>query len=104
MNSRVIQAVAGHPRRWALAGYQLFVDFNLSTENLPPGARLQVGSATLEVTPAVHSTCSRFTKRFGNAAFAFVSQQNGQNFRGVNAKVVEPGVVSVGDTVGKHSL
>ena len=51
MNARVVDLVAGGDRdRWALAGDQLYVDFDLRAENLPPGTRLQVGSATLEVS------------------------------------------------------
>ena len=41
MNSRVVALVAQQLERWALAGDQLFVDFDLSDENVPPGTRLR---------------------------------------------------------------
>src|SRR5687767_8723749 len=50
MNSRAIALIAGERERWALAGDQLYVDLDLSRENLPPGTRLEVGSALVEVT------------------------------------------------------
>ena len=36
MNARVAALVAVDPDRWALAGDQLYVDLDLSVENLPP--------------------------------------------------------------------
>ena len=36
--------------RWALAGDQLYVDFDLRTEHVPPGTRLSIGSAIVEVS------------------------------------------------------
>ena len=50
MNARVIALVAQDRERWHLAGDQLFMDLDLSAENLPPGTRLAVGSAVIEVT------------------------------------------------------
>ena len=43
MNARVIALLAGSEERWSLAGDQLFVDLDLSTENLPPGDALAGG-------------------------------------------------------------
>ena len=39
-NSRLIGLVARERERWALAGDQLYVDFDLSADNVPPGTRL----------------------------------------------------------------
>src|SRR5262245_53135227 len=44
MNARVIALVAGTRERWPLAGDQLFIDLDLSADNLPPGTRLALGS------------------------------------------------------------
>ena len=52
MNSRAVDLVAGSRERWPLAGDQLYVDLDLSTENLPTGTRLTIGDAELEVTGA----------------------------------------------------
>ena len=103
MNSRVIAAVARDKSRWALAGDQLFVDFDLSTENVPPGTRLAVGSAIIEVTAEPHTGCGKFINRFGVAAGKFVNSPVGRRLqlRGINAKVIRSGTLRVGDRVTK---
>ena len=103
MNARVISLVAGSRERWPLAGDQLYVDLDLRPENLPPGARLQVGSAVLEVTPIPHTGCAKFTERFGSAATRFVNSKAGRGLRlrGMNARIVEPGTVCPGDSIRK---
>jgi len=103
MNSRVIALVAQHPDRWPLAGDQLFVDLDLSAENLPPGTRLALGSAVIEVTKQPHTGCAKFVERFGLDAVKFVNSDDGKrlHLRGINARVVLPGVIRVGDIVKK---
>lgn len=103
MNARVIALVAQSQERWRLAGDQLFIDMDLSTDNLPPGTRLAVGSAVVEVTPEPHNGCKKFMARFGLEALKFVNSPVGKqlHLRGINAKVVQPGVVRVGDVVKK---
>ncbi|MCP5053437.1 MAG: MOSC domain-containing protein [bacterium] len=99
MNSRVIALLAQEKERWQLAGDQLFIDLDLSTGNLPPGTRLTLGSAVIEVTDLPHTGCKKFVKRFGLDAMKFVNSPVGRglNLRGINAKVVQPGVIRVGD-------
>ena len=101
MNSRVIALVAGSRDRWPLAGDQLFVDLDLSKENLPVGTRLAMGSAIIEVTSVPHLGCRKFVARFGLEAMKFVNSRRGKKLclRGINAKVVKPGRVSTGDRV-----
>jgi hypothetical protein len=103
MNARVIALVAQERERWHLAGDQLFVDLDLSGENLPPGTRLAVGSAVIEVTPEPHTGCQKFVSRFGLDAMQFVNSPLGRqlNLRGINAKVVKPGVIRVRDVAKK---
>ena len=103
MNSRVIALVAQARERWHLAGDQLFVDLDLSGENLAPGTRLAVGSAVIEVTPEPHTGCEKFVSRFGVDAMKFVNSPLGRqlNLRGINAKVVQPGVIRVRDLAKK---
>ena len=105
MNARVIALVAGERERWALAGDQLYVDLDLSRENLPPGTRLALGSALIEVTDELHAGCAKFTARFGKAAIRFVNSPNGRalRLRGMYARVVEPGAVRQGETIRRLS-
>lgn len=104
MNARVTDLVAGGGRdRWALAGDQIYVDFDISVENLPPGAQVAVGSAVIEVTAEPHTGCAKFAARFGGDAHRFVNVKAHRHLRlrGVNAKVVQPGTVATGDTIRK---
>jgi MOSC domain-containing protein YiiM len=103
MNARTIALVAQEADRRQLAGDQLFLDLDLSKENLPPGTRLAIGSAVIEVTPQLHTGCKKFVARFGLDAMKFVNSPVGKQLclRGINAKVVQPGVIRVGDEVRK---
>lgn len=101
MNARVIQTVAQSRERWPLAGDQLFVDLDLSHENLQPGYQLAIGTAVLEVTPMPHTGCAKFTERFGHEAIRFVNSREGrqERRRGMYTRVVQPGIIRVGDRV-----
>jgi hypothetical protein len=105
MNSRAAALVAQHPERWAEAGDQLYIDMNLGPANLPPGTKLEIGSAILEVTDIPHTGCDKFMARFGRDATKFVNSPAGRelNLRGINARVVQPGVIRTGDLVKKLS-
>lgn len=103
MNSRAIALVAQDKNRWQLAGDQLFIDIDLSEENLPAGTRLALGSAVIEVTAQPHNGCKKFVARFGLDAMKFVNSPVGKqlHLRGINARVVQPGVIRVGCVVKK---
>jgi MOSC domain-containing protein YiiM len=103
MNARVIGLLARSRERWPLAGDQLYLDLDLSGRNLPPGTRLAVGSAVVEVTGEPHRGCKKFAARFGLDALRFVNSKAGHalNLRGVNARVTGAGMVRPGDPVRK---
>jgi hypothetical protein len=103
MNSRVIALVAQQKDRWQLAGDQLFIAMDLSAANLPPGTQLALGSALIEVTAQPHTGCKKFVQRFGLDAMKFVNSSVGRqlHLRGINAKVVRPGMIRVGDVAKK---
>lgn len=103
MNSRVIDLVAGGRERWPLAGDQLYLDLDLSEENLPAGTRLSLGGAVIEVTAQPHTGCKKFVARFGADAMKFVNSAEGRRLRlrGLNAKVITGGVIRVGQVVKK---
>jgi hypothetical protein len=84
-----------------LFGDNLFLDLDLSLENLPPGSQLRVGKAILQVTPLPHNGCSKFRGRFGDNALRFVSKKElrHRNLRGIYMRVLEGGEVGPGDRV-----
>ena len=104
MNSRVAAAVAaGDRERWPLAGDQLFVDLDISVANLPPGSRVQIGSAVIEFSEAPHTGCAKFVPRYGVEAQKFVNSSVGRELRlrGANCRVVVAGSVRQGDVIRK---
>jgi hypothetical protein len=103
MNARAIALVAQEKERWPLAGDQLFIDLDLSTTNMPPGTRLALGSAVIEVTAPPHTGCKKFSARFGLEALKFINSPEGKQLqlRGVNARVVQPGLIRVSDVARK---
>lgn len=103
MNSRVADAVAISRERWPLAGDQIYVDMDLSIENLPAGSRIRVGEAVVEISDVPHTGCPKFAARFGPEALRFANVGLGKEnrFRGVNAFVVEGGAVAAGDLITK---
>lgn len=105
MNARAIALIARSEERWQLAGDQFYIDLDLSPQNLPPGTRLQLGEAIIEVTAEPHTGCSKFMARFGRDAAVFVNSALGRsvNMRGINARVIQSGTVRTGSTVRKLS-
>jgi hypothetical protein len=105
MSVRVIGVICPDTTRWPLAGDQLFVDFDLAQANLPPGTRLRVGSAILEITRAPHTGCGKFVERFGVDAMKWVNAPEGRalNLRGIYARVLQSGAIALGDAIVKQS-
>jgi MOSC domain-containing protein YiiM len=103
MNARTIALIAQEETRWPLAGDNRLVDLDLSEGNLPPGTRLSVGATLLEITEVPHKGCKKFAERFGIDATRFVNAREGLrlHLRGIYARIVEPGVVAVGDVMAK---
>jgi len=106
MNARVAELVAGGTDRMALAGDQLYVDLDLSHDNLPAGSFLAVGQAVLQVSDVPHLGCAKFVARFGAEAMRFVNSRVGRQLRlrGMNARVVVPGIIRLGDPATKVSI
>jgi MOSC domain-containing protein YiiM len=103
MNARATALLAQSEERWPLAGDQLYVDLNLSDDNLPPGTQLAIGSAIVQVSPDPHTGCNKFSSRFGLEALKFVNSPEGKrlHLRGINTRVIQAGVIKVGDAVRK---
>lgn len=101
MNIRAARLVAGADERVPLAGDQLYVDLDLSTDNLPEGTLLEIGDAALRVTAAPHTGCAKFSERFGVEALRLTAKPDGRflRLRGINTAVVRPGTIRRGDTV-----
>jgi MOSC domain-containing protein YiiM len=105
MNARVIALIAQDTARWPLAGDQLFVDIDLADENLPPGSRIEIGTAVIQVSAEPHTGCGKFVERYGVDAMKFVNSPVGRrlHLRGINARVVRAGLVRVGDIARKRA-
>jgi len=103
MNARVAELVAGGTERMPLAGDQLYVDLDLSVDNLPAGSLLALGEAVLEVSEDPHLGCAKFIERFGAEAMRFVNSRTGRQLRlrGMNTRIVVPGTVRLGDLAVK---
>ncbi len=103
INSRLLDLVSGDRRRWSLAGDNIVADLDLSQRNLVPGQKLRAGSAVLEITEVPHEGCNKFAARFGAAALRFVNVGPGKELRlrGIYARVVQDGTISVGDRIRK---
>lgn len=104
INRQVLDLIAGGARdRWALAGDNLVVDFDLSIANLPAGSRVEVGGVVLEISEKPHRGCAKFEARYGPDARTFVNLGDGpdRRLRGVYTSVVSPGTVTVGDRIAK---
>lgn len=106
MNSRIIQLLAQDRSRWPLAGDQLYVDLDISAENLPPGQQITIGTAVLEITDMPHTGCAKFTERYGHDAIRFVNSPEGRKLRrrGLYARVLQPGTIKVGDVISKVDI
>ena len=103
MNARAAALIAGERERWPLAGDQLYVDLDLSGDNLPPGTRLEIGSAVVEVSDLPHLGCGKFSDRYSEDARELVNSPDGValNLRGINTRIVRSGTVRRGDAVRK---
>jgi len=103
INARILALMAGPEERWQLAGDQLLIDLDMSMENLPPGTRLSIGSAVIEISEKPHTGCAKFAARFGQDALRFISTPEGRarRLRGVNTRVVQSGTIRAGDVAVK---
>jgi hypothetical protein len=103
MNARVIELLAQDEARWPLAGDQLYIDMDLSEDNIPPGTQLALGSAMIEVSAQPHTGCKKFSSRFGMDAIKFVNSPEGKqlHLRGINTRVIQAGTIRVGDVLKK---
>ena len=103
MNARCIDLIAQERSDWAPAGDNLFIDMDLSPANMPPGQRLGIGEAVVEITEIPHNGCDKFISRYGRDACVFVNTGEGKRLRlrGIYGRVVRDGRIAVGDRVVK---
>ena len=101
ISTRVLEAIEPDETRWPLAGDQLYVDLDLSLDALPPGRRLRIGSATIEVSRHPHTGCAKFSARFGSDALRWINSPVGRELRmrGMNTRVIRGGTIRTGDAV-----
>ena len=84
-----------------LHGDNLYLDLDLSSENLPTGSVLRMGSALLQVTPQAHNGCKKWVQRFGLDVMqmSMDTAHRASHLRGIYLQVIEAGTVRVGDAV-----
>ena len=104
MHHGLVQFLAQDPERVELAGDQMYVDLDLSHDNLPARSELHIGGpegAVIVVTEVPHNGCGKFIARYGKEAMTFVNGPEGKprRLRGLCAKVVRPGPVRPGDEI-----
>ena len=97
---RVARAL-GSREDWPLAGDNFVVDIDLGIERLAEGRTVRIGEARLEVTDEPHLCCKKFAGRFGEPAMAWVNDKalRALRLRGINTRIVQSGVVRVGDRI-----
>ena len=106
MNSKFVEMIAGSKDNWAQAGDQLYVDLDISEQNLPVGQKIAFGptqDVILEITDVPHRGCSKFASRFGPAALRFINafERRSLRLRGVYARVIKSGTIHVNDSITK---
>ena len=77
MNSRVIALMTQIRDYWSLAGDQLYIEMDISRNNLFSGNRLRIGIAVFKVSEKPHAGCKKFSERFGLDALKFVNSLQG---------------------------
>jgi hypothetical protein len=100
MDMGVAELIA-HGQSLAVYGDQIFMDLDLSSDNLPIGSRVRAGGALLEVSTRPHKGCAKYRARFGADALVFISRPDlrPRNLRGLYFQVVGDGLARVGDVV-----
>ena len=90
-------SVIANGQSLTLFGDNLFI--NLDFAHVQAGAIFSLGNAILEITPEPHTGCSKFSKRFGSAALRYTCLDLQKNVRGVYARVIQSGTISVNDVL-----
>ena len=98
MNHQVAEYFA-NGQSLTLYGDSLFLDIDMREDRLPIGSTLHIGQCILQVTPEPHNPCAKFRDRFGRPAFVVCARNKHLNLRGVYLKVIQGGVVHVGDAI-----
>jgi hypothetical protein len=96
---------SGHARLVAngqpmeLHGDNLYLNLDLSAENLPAGSVVRLGGARLRVTPQAHNGCKKWVQRFGLAPMKLNLDPGFRHLhlRGIYLQVLDDGDVAVGD-------
>lgn len=101
INSAVAELIGNEQRTGFDAGDNFHVTLDLTEENLPPGTRLWLGNALLEVTPKPHRGCKKFSARFGEEVLRWMNADENRalRLRGIHCEVIEGGTARVGDAV-----
>ena len=84
-------------------GDQMIADLNMSTENLPPGTLIAVGTAVLRVSDIWNEGCVKWKARCGRAAYDWTRAPAHEQLRlrGIFCSIERDGDVAVGDRISR---
>lgn len=103
INTRLLNLIWENGDGNIYPGDNIAADIDLSAENLPIGARLQVGSAVIEVGDVYNDGCVKWKARYGRDAYDWARDPALMKFnpRGIFCKIVQSGEVSISDRLVK---
>lgn len=84
-------------------GDTILADLDTTEANLPPGSRLQIGQAVVEVSDLFNDACVKWRLRYGDAAKDWVTAPGhpALRLRGLLCAIIEDGVIRQGDVIRK---
>lgn len=82
-------------------GDTIFTNLDLSATNLPVGSRLRAGNALIEISDVENDACAKFAAHYGDVILKWIRRPDNRSLRlrGCFARVVEGGLISVGDSL-----
>ena len=89
MNARTIARTTQDEDRWLLASDHFCTDMDISEVNTPPGMRLSIDTAFVEVSAVPDPGSQKFVACFGLTPMKWVNSKQGKklHLRGINASL-----------------
>ncbi len=103
LGSRVLQLIRRDPDGMTYPGDNIIADMDFSEANMPVGQRLKIGTTVIEVSDVFNTACSKWNERHGNDSLKWINlpENKPHRLRGILCKVVQPGEVTLTDSIQK---